>query len=281
MVDEESVVRHVALEVRVRPVGAPQDPVGELLDHTAAEGHHVGVRVPLAVERGGAGDGEPLGAGHLHPDVVAGHEPQEAGELRPVHRPGHVRAPHVVDHQRGGQRAEEVRELGQVGALEVQHDVPAQRGDLLGDGGEVLLGRGVHQPPQEVEPYAAHARLVQVAQLLLGDVGADGGDAAGPAAGRAYGVEHGGVVRAVTGGLHQDVARDAQVVAEGEQIRLAAVAGGVLPLGREGELGLGSEDMAVRVDRAGRQGEPGPGGAVVPVEPAGGLGGEGAHGISE
>jgi hypothetical protein len=55
-VDQQAVVGHVVLQVRVRPVGAPQHAVGEALDHLARERHHVAVGVALAVQRRRAGD---------------------------------------------------------------------------------------------------------------------------------------------------------------------------------------------------------------------------------
>ena len=64
----------------------------------------------------------------------------------------------------------------------------------------------------------------------------DGGDAARLAAGRLERIDHRAVVGAVAGGLHDDVAREAEVVAQREQLLLARVAGRVLALGRVGEL---------------------------------------------
>jgi hypothetical protein len=55
----------------------------------------------------------------------------------------HVGPAHVVDHHRGGQRGEEVPQLGQVDGLEVDHHVPAQRADAVGDLQQFVLGREV------------------------------------------------------------------------------------------------------------------------------------------
>ena len=117
------------------------------------------------------------------------------------------------------------------------------------------LGAALDQAPDEVEPHAADARLVELAQLGVGDVRPDGRDAACPAAGRPHGVDHRAVVRAVAGGLDDDVAADPEVVAQREQLLLAGVARGVLALRREGELVARPEDVAVRVDRADRERE--------------------------
>ncbi len=145
----------------------------------------------------------------------------------------------MVDDQRDGQGGEEVLQVRQVGGLEVDDDMPAQRGDLLRDGGQVLLGGGVDEAFDEVEPHPAHTGVVEPAQLGVGDIGADGGDPAGPAAGGLDGVDHRGVVGAVAGGLHDHVPADPQLVPQGEQLVLAGIARGVLAFRRERELGAG------------------------------------------
>lgn len=99
VVGQKSVVGHVAGEIGVRPVGAPQGRVGELFDDPAGEGHHVAVGVTLSVQGGGPGDGEPFGAGHLDPDVVALDEAQEAAELRPSGRLTDIGTAQVVHHE--------------------------------------------------------------------------------------------------------------------------------------------------------------------------------------
>jgi hypothetical protein len=96
---------------------------------------------------------------------------------------------------------------------------------------------------------------MEPAQLGVGDVGPDRGDAAGPAGGGLHGVDHRGVVGAVAGGLHDDVAADPQLVPQGEELLLAGIAGGVLAFRCERELRRGPEDVAVGVDRPGRQGK--------------------------
>src|SRR5690606_16176575 len=117
----------------------------------------------------------------------------------------------------------------------------------------------------------ANARLVERVQLGLGDTGPDGGDTLGPALGRADSVDHRGVVRPVTGGLHDDVLVEAEVVAQREQLLLGGVAGGVLALRRIWELSAGSEDVAVSVDGSRGQGEAWRGGTGIPVQPPWGL----------
>src|SRR5690606_9995857 len=76
---------------------------------------------------------------------------------------------------------------------------------------------------------------------------------------------------AVAGGLHDDVAVEAEVVAQREELRGRRVARGVLALRGIGELRPGPEHVAVRVDGALGQPEGGRARPVVPVQPAGRL----------
>ena len=57
--------------------------------------------------------------------------------------------------------------------------------------------------------------------------------------------------RAVTGGLHDDVLVEAKPIAKREQLLLRRVDGRVLALRRVRERLARTEDVAVRVDRAG------------------------------
>src|SRR5690606_28335004 len=56
VVDQQPVVRHVVLEVGVRPIRAPQHPVGELLDDASRERDDVSVSALLAVQGARTGD---------------------------------------------------------------------------------------------------------------------------------------------------------------------------------------------------------------------------------
>src|ERR1700722_16392440 len=75
----------------------------------------------------------------------------------------------------------------------------------------------------------------------------------------------------MTSRLHDDVAIEAETVAQSEQLRLAGVAGGVFALGRVRELGSGSEHMAMRVDGSTWKRKAWATRPLVPVEPALGL----------
>ena len=175
----------------MRPVGAPQDPVGELLDDAAGEGHDVAVCRPLAVERGWAAAREALRAGDLAPRVGLGSQEVEEGlELGAVWILRDVGATHVVDDEGQRDADEEVAQVDEVGGLEVDDDVPAERGDPLDDPHEVLARSGVDEPLDEVEAHPAHPGLVQLGELAVGHVGPHGGDAARHPAGGAKGVDH-------------------------------------------------------------------------------------------
>ena len=134
------------------------------------------------------------------------------------------------------------------------------------------FGREVDEALDEVEAHAAHAGRVHRLQLVVCDAAAHGRDSARLAVRMRQRIHHRAVVGAVAGGLHDDIAREAEVVAQREQLLLAGVARRVLALRREGELRAGAEHVAVRVDGTGRQLEAGLARVGVPVEPTGGLG---------
>ena len=85
--------------------------------------------------------------------------------------------------------------------------------DALGDLLEFVLRREVDQPLDEIEPHPTHARLVQALQFRVGDVPPDGRDSARPAVARDERVDHGAIVGAVAGRLHDHVASKAETVA--------------------------------------------------------------------
>jgi hypothetical protein len=124
-----------------------------------------------------------------------------------------------------------------------------RRGDLH----QLVLRREVDQPLDEVEAHAAHAGGVQACSSASVTLRLTVATPRALPFDCDAGVDHRAVVGAVAGGLHDHVAREAEVVAQREELLLAGVAGRVLALGREGEFGAGAEHVAVRVDAAGRQ----------------------------
>jgi len=92
------------------------------------------------------------------------------------------------------------------------------------------------------------------------------------------GIHHGAVVCAVAGGLDHHIAGKSQMVAQGKQLVLGRITGGVLALGGIGKFSARAKHMAMRIDSARRHLKAGLGWAVVPVQPTGGFG-EFAHGV--
>src|SRR5215472_7492075 len=99
----------------------------------------------------------------------------------------------------------------------------------------------------EVEAHTAHAALVKVAEIPVGDTLIDNGDAAIAPARGGDRVEHGAVVAAVTARLHDDRALDAKEAMERHQAFLGRI-------GRRVAAALAirkhrgrSEDMAMRI----------------------------------
>ena len=119
----------------------------------------------------------------------------------------------MVDDHRGRQRREEVDEFGQVGRLEIDHDMPVMLDNAAGDLDQFVLRREVDQPLDEIEPDAAHTGLVKPLQFRVAHLAPDGRDAARLAPARTQGVDHGAVVGAVAGRLHDHVAGKAEMIA--------------------------------------------------------------------
>ena len=69
--------------------------------------------------------------------------------------------------------------------LEIDHDMPAERGDALGDPFNTSFGVEIDQPLDEIEAHALYARLVDPFELIVAEFLADKGDALGLAVGTA------------------------------------------------------------------------------------------------
>ena len=154
----------------------------------------------------------------------------------------------MVDDDGRRQAGEEILKLGQVRRLEIDDDMPVVLDDALGDLFQLVPRREVDQPLDEIEPHSPHARLMQPLQFRVGHLAPHGGDATRPAVAGKQGVDHGAIVGAVAGRLHDDVAIETEMVAQREQLRLAGVAGRVFALGRVGELSARPEHMAMGVN---------------------------------
>ena len=90
---------------------------------------------------------------------------------------------------------------------------------------------------------------MELGELCVGDVWFDGRHAASPTIRSDECVNQGVVVRTMARRLDNDVAREAKVIAQGEELILTRVARRVLAFFGEGELARGAKDVTVRVHR--------------------------------
>ncbi len=246
-VDQLAVVGHVRLEVRVRPVRAPQHAIRERLDDAARERHEVVVARRTAARQA-------FRAADLRPDVrVIAHQLHEQLEARRGQRLRHVRPTHVVDDDDRRKRGDELVQLRQILRFEVDDDVPAERLDALGDLDQHFARRHVDETLDEVEAHAAHAGGIELAELLVGEISGHSRDAARAAVRRPQRIDHRAIVGAVTRRLHDHVALEAEIVAQLPELLLRRVARRVLALRRIWKLVARTEDVTMRVDRAGRR----------------------------
>ena len=162
---------------------------------------------------------------------------------------------HVIDDDGRRKLFQERDQAFKILRLEIDDDMPAERGDLLGDGEEDLPRGVVDEALDEIEAHAAHAGLVHRLQFVHGNVGADRGDTAGLAAGGDQGIDECAVIAPVAGRLDDDVALEAEIIAQFEQLLLRRVAGRVFAFRRVGEFVGGAEDMAMRIHGTGMRHE--------------------------
>ena len=277
VVDEEPVVGHVVGQVGVGPVGAPQHAVRELLHGAAREGHDVDVGVALPSTA--AGPVTVSRSGQLTLTHTSLRSTNRRKRLNSGPSTGLVTSgrPMWSTTSGTGSETEEALQLGQVGGLEVEDDVPAERGDPFAIVASSSVGAASTRRLTKLNRTPRTPASSSSRSSVSVTSGRTVAIPAGPAAGGADGVDHRPVVGAVAGGLDDDVAADSEVVAQREELLLARVAGRVLALGREGELVARPEDVAVGVDRAGRQRERGRGRTRMPVQPPAGLGKGQAH----
>ena len=158
----------------------------------------------------------------------------------------------MIDHNDPRKFLQERCQVGKVGRLEIDHDMPAEPLHPFGGAKEQLARRRIDQPFDEIEPDTANTGRIHPVQLVIGNVMRHHGNPAGHAAGGLKRVDHRAVVLAVAAGLHDHVAGQAQMVAKREQLVLAGISGGVFALGRKGKFRGRAEDMAMRVDRPSR-----------------------------
>ena len=146
--------------------------------------------------------------------------------------------------------------------------MPAQLGHTSSNFNQFIFRGEVHQAFHKVKPYAAHARGMQGVQFGVGHAALDGGHTTGFAARGLHGIHQCTVVGTMACGLHDHVARKAQVVAQGKQLLFGGVAGGVFALfGIRKYIGR-AKHMAMRINSALGKFEFRFAGAGVPIQPA-------------
>ena len=112
----------------------------------------------------------------------------------------------MVDDDGGRQGGEEVPKLRQIDGLEIDDDVPAELGDAPGDLHQLVFRGEVDQALDEIEADAADAGVMERLKLVVRNAAPHGRHAARAPAARNARVDHGAVVGAVAGRLHDHVA---------------------------------------------------------------------------
>jgi hypothetical protein len=159
----------------------------------------------------------------------------------------------VVHDDKRGQLDEKPLEVGKIGGLEIDDDVPAERCDASRERRQHVGWRDVDQALDEIEPRTAHTGGIELGELRVAGACRDRRDAARSIARGAQCVDDRAVVGAVARGLYEHVALETEVVAQRPELFLACIAGRVLTLRRVREARARSEHVAVRVHAAGRQ----------------------------
>ena len=234
--------------VRVRPVGAPQNPIAERIHKLAGQRDRVGVgrALPRAAVR----------PADLHPDEVVRHQPAQGAERRLIAAPRRVDARHVIDDHRHRGSRERWRQIVDELGVEMQLQVPTDFGKALGQRDDLGDRRLRAQVLHVVEPHAAEAPRGEVLQLIVGHGQRHQGDAAIGALLGGDRIGDDAVVEAMTARLHDRATRDSEHGVQREQALLGGVGGREGPIVREGKYRLRTEDVAVRVARARRQAHP-------------------------
>src|SRR5690606_23863507 len=150
----------------------------------------------------------------------------------------------------GRKLLQEGDQILEVLCFEIDDDMPAELRDPLGDAKEYFLGCRIDEAFYEIETHGANARRIHLFELVVADILPHDGNAARKAARRFQRIDQRIVILAVAGGLHDDVAGEAEIVAQPEQLLLRRIAGRVFPLRRVREEMRRAENMAMRIDRA-------------------------------
>ena len=96
--------------------------------------------------------------------------------------------------------------------------MPAPLIDPLGNLKQFISGSEVNEPFDKVESDATNTGLVHRLQLNISDVASNGRNATRTTTTVLESIQHGPIVGAMTGRLHDHIAGDAQMVAQREEL---------------------------------------------------------------
>ena len=177
------------------PVGPPQDPVGADFQQRLSEGYCIGKRRACR--------GNPLSAADFHPARLPARGIQKQAERLLLQARSRRYAAHMVDDERHRKAIQQGLVLQQVGSIEMQHYMPAQRLDPVYD---PVKNRHVGRPAQmldEIEPHTANPALVKLFQRPVVEGPVHVGHAAIEPAALGDGVKDDRIVDAVATGVDQ------------------------------------------------------------------------------
>ncbi len=217
----------------MRPIRAPQHPIGRGGDE------RLGIRHGVVIGR--ARGRAALGPRHLDPEIGAPDQLEQQLERGLHHAFGGLGAAHVVDHDRHGNGADEIGEADEVGAVDQHRHVPAQRRDAVDDAAHHVEIGGAAEMGDEGEAHAAHAAVVQRAEIAVRRPVADQRHAAIAPIAQPDGLEHRGGGRFLRTTLDDDAAFDADLAVQRQE----------LPRRGKRRARPLAKDMAVRIARAG------------------------------
>src|SRR5690606_40574817 len=126
----------------------------------------------------------------------------------------HIGPAHMVDDDDGRKLLQEGEQILEVLCFEIDDDMPAELRDPLGDAKEYFLGCRIDEAFYEIETHGANARRIHLFELVVADILPHDGNAARKAARRFQRIDQRIVILAVAGGLHDDIAGEAEIRSE-------------------------------------------------------------------
>jgi hypothetical protein len=188
----------------VRPVGAPDDPVGIGRDQRLGQRDHIGVI--------GRKFRDPIGAGNFHVGLARAHQLQQFCKARLGHAELALGAAEMVEYHRHRRGGDEILDGGDHRQAGEHLDVPVAALDAVDRGLKALApGIGiVDAAGRKVNPNAAEAGRVHGVEIAFGRLVVDYGDPARGRAARLDAEQRGGVVRSIDARRDNNHALDVQ-----------------------------------------------------------------------